>query len=101
MSDHPSDAQTFLSLIEQKQVGDFRLTPIQAAILAALELGIACDSRTFSRLLGIAHALVLREVTALAQRGDALRIVKRDERTLRTHYEPIGEPHAGTACIDI
>ncbi len=92
MSDHRLDTEAFFALIEQKVARDLRLTPMQAAIIAALELGIAGDSRTFSRLLGFAHALVLRELTALAERGDTLRIVAREERTLRTHYEPIGEP---------
>lgn len=101
MSGHPHDAEAFLALVEQKRGQDTQRTPIQAAILTALELGIANDSRTFSRLLGISHALVLRELTALTERGDTLRIATRDERTLRTRYEPIGKPDAGTACSDI
>ncbi|SOC36115.1 formate dehydrogenase F4B subunit [Rhizobium subbaraonis] len=101
MSGHHHDAEAFLALVEQKRGQDTQRTPIQAAILTALELGIANDSRTFSRLLGISHALVLRELTALTERGDALHIVKRDERTLRTHYEPLAGAHPRTACINI
>jgi hypothetical protein len=49
-------------------------------------MGIAGDTRTFARMLGIAHSLVLREVNALAEREGVLQIVKRDLRTMRVHY---------------
>jgi hypothetical protein len=61
------------------------LSPIGAAILAAIHFGIARDSRSFSLKLGIEHALALREVTALSS-GELglLEIVSRSERTQRT-----------------
>jgi hypothetical protein len=61
------------------------LSPIGAAILAAVFFGIAKDSRTFSRKLGIEHALVLREITVLSREGlNFLQIVGRHDRTQRT-----------------
>ncbi|MET0409320.1 MAG: hypothetical protein ABW006_13225 [Hyphomicrobium sp.] len=61
------------------------LSPIGAAILAAIDFGIAKDSRTFARRIGIEHALVLREVTALSSNElDLIEIVSRNQRTSRT-----------------
>lgn len=61
------------------------LSPIGAAILAAIHFGIARDSRSFSLKLGIEHALALREVTALSSiELGLLEIVSRSERTQRT-----------------
>ncbi len=56
-----------------------------AALVAAIYLGIGTDSRSLSNKLGIAHALVLREINALS--GRMLTIVKRDARTQRTWVE--------------
>lgn len=87
MSGVEPEAERLMALVAQLQGEDALLTPIQAALLAAARLGIAQDSRTFARLLGLAHALVLRELSALAAR-ERIRIEKRDQRTLRTHYAP-------------
>ncbi|MBX4909035.1 MULTISPECIES: hypothetical protein [Rhizobium] len=76
----------FLALVAATQDGDAALTSLQAGLLVAAELGIASDSRSFARMLGIAHALVLRDLSALTERDDKLRIVKRDPRTMRVHY---------------
>ncbi|MFW2227839.1 hypothetical protein [Rhizobium sp. CRRU65] len=86
MSDEASEADRFLALVAAAQGRDIRLTSIQASLLVAAELGIAGDSRTFARMLGIAHSLVLRELNVLAEREGGLRIVKRDPRTMRVHY---------------
>lgn len=56
-----------------------------AALIAAVHLGIGSDSRSLSNKLGIAHALVLREITALSDRW--IRVAKRDARTQRTFIE--------------
>lgn len=80
------DAERFLALVARLQAEDPQLSAIQAGLLAAASLGIAHDSRTFARHLGLAHALVLRELNALAERRDRLSIEKRDARTMRTHY---------------
>ncbi|NKK76753.1 hypothetical protein [Rhizobium leguminosarum] len=86
MSEEAFEADRFLALVAAAQGRDNRLTPIQAGLLVAAELGIARDSRAFARLLGIAHSLVLRELNGLAEREGLLRIVKRDLRTMRVHY---------------
>ncbi|MGO7332248.1 hypothetical protein [Rhizobium leguminosarum] len=86
MSEGASDADRFLALVAAAQGRDNELTSIQASLLVAAELGIARDTRTFARMLGIAHSLVLREVNALAEREGVLQIVKRDTRTMRVHY---------------
>ena len=86
MSEIAPDVDRFLALAAQLQEHVAGLTPIQAGLLAAAHTGIARDSRTFARHLGLAHALVLREMNALAERGGLLRVEKRDERTMRTHF---------------
>lgn len=86
MSKEASATDRFLALVAAAQLRDVGLTSIQAGLLVAAELGIASDSRSFARMLGIAHALVLRELSALAARDDVLEIVKRDPRTMRAHY---------------
>jgi len=86
VSEEASEADRFLALVVAAQGRDNRLTPIQAGLLVAADLGIARDSRTFARMLGIAHSLVLRELNALAEREGMLQIVKRDLRTMRVHY---------------
>ncbi len=86
MSEEAFDVDRFLALVAAAQGRDVGLTSIQAGLLVAAELGIARDSRAFARLLGVAHALVLRELNDLAEREGVLQIVKRDLRTMRVHY---------------
>jgi hypothetical protein len=100
MSSGMDDADRFLGLVALVSAADARLTPIQASVVTAALLGAARDSRTFARLLGLPHALVLREVNGLAERGDVLRIVARDERTLRTRYEPGRDAEQYSALFD-
>lgn len=79
--------EAFLDAVAAIRFVNVDLSPIGAAILAALHFAIADDSRSFSRKLGIEHALVLREVTALSNVPlDLLSIVSRSERTQRTRY---------------
>lgn len=59
--------ERLLDLVGRLCAADPALSAVGAAILVALHLGIASDSRTFSRLFGIEHALVLREVTELSR----------------------------------
>jgi hypothetical protein len=78
-------AEAFLEIVDNARAQAPELSPLAAAILAALHLEICHDSRTFSRLFGISHALVLREITGLS--GDAaplVTIVSRNARTQRT-----------------
>ena len=82
MSDDQSAAR-FLAVAEQiSQTAPVALDATGAALIAAVHLGIGDDSRSLSNKLGIAHALVLREINALS--GRMLTIVKRDARTQRT-----------------
>ncbi len=80
-------AAEYMALVEALMAASDRLSPFGAGILAALQLDIASDSRTFARLLGVAHALVLREVNIIGADGGSIRILKRDPRTQRTRYE--------------
>ncbi|NIZ00590.1 hypothetical protein [Thalassospira lucentensis] len=89
MTETPPDSDQFMDLVARLCTAQPDLTPIQAGIIIAAQQNIARDSRTFARLLGLAHALVLRELNALLQSCTVLKLVKRDERTLRTFYQPV------------
>lgn len=79
-------AARFLAVVEQiGETAPVALDATGAALIAAIHLGIGNDSRSLSNKLGIAHALVLREINALS--GTMLTIVKRDARTQRTWVE--------------
>lgn len=65
---------------------DGRLSALGGGIMAALSLGIARDSRSFARTLGVEHALVLRELQELEELGRIL-VTGRDARTQRCSYE--------------
>ncbi|WP_158246446.1 hypothetical protein [Thalassospira sp. GB04J01] len=52
-------------LVAQLIAAQPELTPTQASTLITAQQDIAHNSRTFARLLGLAHALVLRELNAL------------------------------------
>ncbi len=94
------DAGAFLDAAERLAGLDACLSPLQAGLLAASHLGIAGDSRSFSRLFGIEHALVLRELTGVAEDGGLLRITGRDAHTMRTHYAPGTEGARLLAALD-
>ena len=85
MSDDP--VGRYMALVEAV-LGDegAELTPLGAGILAAAHLGIAAESRSFAKTLGIAHALVLRELDGLSEEAGWLTVIKRDPRTQRTCY---------------
>lgn len=77
--------ERFLALVGDVVRAEPGLAPLAAAVIVALHLGVAADSRDFARNLGVAHALALREVTALAER-DLIAIGRRNARTQRTAY---------------
>lgn len=77
----------YMAFVEALMDESRSLTGLGAGIVAALELDIAADSRTFARLLGVAHALVLREISVLGQDGGYILVRQRDPRTHRTRYE--------------
>lgn len=85
--DTEESAERFLAVVSAVCAINSELTPLSAAILIAPHIGIASDSRTFSRLVDVEHALVLRELTALAENATLLRIIDRNERTQRAHYQ--------------
>lgn len=77
----------YMAFVDTLMTTSRSLTGLGAGIVAAAALEIASDSRTFSRLLGVAHALVLREISALGQDHGFIKIRQRDPRTQRTRYE--------------
>ncbi len=84
--DEDQSAARFMAVVEQiSRAAPIAIDATGAAIIAAIHLGISSDSRSLSNRLGIAHALVLREINALS--GKMLTIVKRDARTQRTFVE--------------
>jgi hypothetical protein len=94
--------EQFLDAVSAIRFVEPDVSPIGAAILAALHFGIADDSRAFSLKLGIEHALALREITALSNpEFGLLRVLRRDERTQRTFLAPtdIGRELVSRASI--
>ncbi|KQT47706.1 formate dehydrogenase [Methylobacterium sp. Leaf456] len=85
MSEPPADAETFLATTDTIAALRPELSLLESGILAGLHLGLADDSRSFARVFGVEHALVLRAVETLA--GEALvSVTARDARTQRTRY---------------
>lgn len=82
MSEAP-DSELFMSRAEALLAANAtRISPLAAGIVVAIDLGIA-DSRSFSRLLGIEHALVLREIADLSGPDGLIVVTARNEKTLR------------------
>lgn len=73
----------FMQMVSAVCAADASLTPLGAALIVALHAGIARDTRTFARKLGIEHALVLREVSTLSEAG-LVNVTSRNARTQRT-----------------
>ncbi len=86
MSEPPADAETFLAATDTIAALRTDLSMLEAGLLAGLHLGLAGDSRSFARVFGVEHALVLRAVETLID-GDLLAVTARDPRTQRTRYE--------------
>lgn len=83
--DADAAVKTYLERVASHAARDPDLTALQAGLRAAAELGLAHDTRRFANLLGLSHALVLRDLQALADKG-GVRITRRDGRTMRTFY---------------
>ncbi|HEY0274850.1 MAG TPA: MarR family winged helix-turn-helix transcriptional regulator [Paenirhodobacter sp.] len=62
------------------------VTPIGAGILVAVARDIASDSIRFAQVLGVAHALVLRDCVTLEEAG-LIRVSRRDDHTQRLFLE--------------
>jgi hypothetical protein len=83
MSEAP-DSQVFMSRVHALLKAEVaRISPLAAGIMVAIDMGIA-DSRSFARLLGVEHALVLREVAHLSDLDGLIRVTGRHAKTLRT-----------------
>ncbi len=88
MASHPAPddmAAVYMAEVERQCDADPALSHLAAGILAGAVLNVAQDSRSFARLLGVEHALVLREVELLSTSGH-LAVTRRDGRTQRTFY---------------
>jgi hypothetical protein len=84
-TDDGPDAAQFLHLVERALIRNPGLSPVQGAILVAARQDIARDSRTFARLFGMAHAIVLRELNALHHQKH-ITVTRKDPRTMRTFF---------------
>ncbi|WP_426231331.1 hypothetical protein [Pararhizobium sp. DWP3-4] len=86
MPEHVTEAE-FLARVDAMRAQDPVLSPLTAGIMGAVFVGIATDSRTFAKLFGIEHALVLREINQLSGPDAPVEITRRDARTQRTHLK--------------
>ncbi|MEN3209052.1 hypothetical protein [Methylorubrum populi] len=85
MSEPAADAETFLAATDTIAALRPDLSLLEAGLLAGLHLGLAADSRSFARIFGVEHALVLRAVEGLTG-ATLLTVTARDGRTQRTRY---------------
>ncbi|MFE1599046.1 hypothetical protein [Methylobacterium sp. ID0610] len=85
MSEPPADAETFLAATDTVAAMRSDLSLLEAGILAGLHLRLAEDSRSFARIFGLEHALVLRAVETLSGHG-LVAATERNPRTQRTRY---------------
>lgn len=91
--DEDNASTRFMAVVEELlRIAPAGLQPTGAAIIVAVQMGIGNDSRSLSNTLGMAHALVLREISALS--GTLLSIVRRETRTQRTFVELTEEAKA-------
>lgn len=97
MSEPPADAETFLAVTDS--IADLQpaLSTLEAGLLAGLHLKLTADSRSFARVFGVEHALVLRAVETLSGEAALIAITERNERTQRTRY---AATPAGLAILD-
>jgi hypothetical protein len=84
MSEAP-DSQVFMSRVDSLLKAEApQISALAAGIIVAIDMGIA-DSRSFARILGVEHALVLREVAYLSDLPHGfVTVTGRHAKTLRT-----------------
>jgi hypothetical protein len=83
MSEAP-DSELFMSRVDALLKGEtLQISPLAAGIIVAIDMGIA-DSRSFARVLGVEHALVLREIAELSGPDGLIVVTGRHSKTLRT-----------------
>ncbi len=88
-----SDAeQRFVALSEE--VAGQGVPMMAAMLLVAAHMGISADSRSFARIFGVEHALVLRELVAMEAEMRLVTITRRDERSQRLHFTPTDQGEA-------
>ncbi|MEE9984495.1 hypothetical protein [Agrobacterium pusense] len=93
-------ADAFMAAVERVQErSQPLLTSTGAAILIAVDFNIATDSRGIANRLGLAHALVLREIAGLSPRF--VQVTRRDARTQRSFLEATAEGKALAAAARI
>jgi hypothetical protein len=86
----------FLAIVEAVCAANGSLTPLSGALLAGPHLGMPSDTRSIARILGVEHALVLRDLTTLSEGTTLIRITARNGKTQRTAYELTA---AGSALV--
>ena len=77
--------RSFVAALDRVAAAHPGLDPLEAGLLAALDLGLPGDSRAFARTFGLEHALVLRALAGLEEAGH-IAVTARDPRTQRTRY---------------
>ncbi len=84
---HPleKDLEYAVEMIAQSEIKF--LSPMGPLILAAAALEIASDSRSFARIFGIAHALVIRECVSLSEELHLIEPYKRADKSQRLFYD--------------
>lgn len=82
----PADAATFMAATDAITALRLDLTRLEAGLLAGLHLKLAADTRSFARVFGVEHALVLRALDLLVGEAGLLVVVERNARTQRTIY---------------
>jgi len=85
MTPDETTAAGLIDRVEAIRLREPRISPLAAGIVAALSMDIASDSSSFAKTFGIAHALVLREISLMAGPEALVSILSRDARTQRTH----------------
>ncbi|WP_342106005.1 hypothetical protein [Methylobacterium sp. SI9] len=87
MSGTPEEA-AFVAALDRVTAAHPTLPPLEAGLLAALDLGLPGDSRAFARTFGVEHALVLRALAELEEQGH-IAVTARDARTQRTRFAAV------------
>lgn len=96
------EAVRYMALVDiVDAAGAGQFSRLGAGIIAGVLLGVANDSRSFARLLDVAHALVLREVNVMASDDGLLQVTRRDARTQRSFYELSAAGQRFAALIDV
>jgi len=88
VSESPEEA-AFVAALDRIAAAHPALPPLEAGLLAALDVGLPGDSRAFARTFGVEHALVLRALAGLEEAG-RIAVTARDARTQRTRFAAAG-----------